>query len=104
MFLCFHLLLDNTRILPLCGLSFWGGREGRRGGKERGRDGEGEREERKEGGREEEEEWKKQEEGEREDKEKSEKLMYMNNHVHSAPQLETKKEKNREERKKNHTL
>ena len=30
--------------------------------------------------------------------------MYMNNHVHSAPQLERKKEKNREERKKNHTL
>ena len=28
----------------------------------------------------------------------------MNNHVHSAPQLERKKEKNREERKKNHTL
>ena len=25
-------------------------------------------------------------------------------HVHSAPQLERKKEKNREERKKNHTL
>ena len=30
--------------------------------------------------------------------------MCMNNHVHSAPQLERKKEKNREERKKNHTL
>ena len=29
---------------------------------------------------------------------------HMNNHVHSAPQLERKKEKNREERKKNHTL
>ena len=28
----------------------------------------------------------------------------MNNHVHSAPQLERKKEKNREERKKNDTL
>ena len=28
----------------------------------------------------------------------------MNNHVHSAPQLERKKEKNREERKKNYTL
>ena len=31
-------------------------------------------------------------------------LTCMNNHVHSAPQLERKKEKNREERKKNHTL
>ena len=31
-------------------------------------------------------------------------IMYMNNHVHSAPQLERKKEKNREEGKKNHTL
>ena len=31
-------------------------------------------------------------------------VLYMNNHVHSAPQLERKKEKNREERKKNHTL
>ena len=28
--------------------------------------------------------------------------VYMTNHVHSAPQL--KKEENREERKKNHTL
>ena len=28
--------------------------------------------------------------------------MYMNNHVHSAPQLEGKKEKNREERRITH--
>ena len=28
--------------------------------------------------------------------------VYLNNHVHSAPQ--SKKEENREERKKNHTL
>ena len=28
--------------------------------------------------------------------------MYMNNHVHSAPQLERKKEKNREERRITH--
>jgi len=31
-------------------------------------------------------------------------MYIMNNHVHSAPQLERKKETNREERKKNHTL